>query len=173
LALHDAVTPLGNPLALRVTTPVKAPFAVNVITSVTVLLCTKLTELDATASESVGGINETVSGRLALAATVAPVFGAIFDDRPSVAVPDTAVELPVNVSVHATAPVAVTDAELQLAVTPFGSPDATLMLDPLAPLATAAPEAGVAVIVTVVEPIDCIEAVVGAAVSVKLGACVT
>ena len=150
-----------------------APFAVRVITSVTVLPCTRLTELDAVASESVGGVCETVNGRLALAATVAPLFGAIFADSPSVAVPATAVELPVSVSVHATAPVAVTDAALQLAVTPLGSPDATLMLDPLASLATAAPAAGVAVTVTVDEPVDCIEAVVGATASVKLRARVT
>jgi hypothetical protein len=172
-ALHDAVTPLGNPLTLRVTAPVKAPFAVKVITFVTVLPCTRLTVLNAVASESVGAVCEMVNGRLALADTVAPVFGAIFADKPSVAVPDTAVELPVSVSVHTTAPDAVIDAALQVAVTPFGSPDATLMLDPLAPLATAMPTAGVAVTVTVVEPIDCIEAVVGAAVNVKLGACAT
>jgi hypothetical protein len=172
-ALHDAVTPLGSPLTLRATTPVNVPFAIIVMASVAVLPCTRLTELDATASESVGGVSETVSGRFVLAVIVDPLFGAIFAESPSVAVPATAAELPVNVSVHETAPVAVTDAALQLAVIPFGSPDATLTLDPLAPLATAAPPAGVAVTVTVVEPSDCIAAVDGTGVNVKLGACVT
>jgi len=172
-ALHDAVTPLGNPLTFKVDAPVNVPLAVRVMASVAVLPCTRLTELDAAPSVSVGGVSETVSGRLALAVTVDPLFGEIFADRPSVAVPATAAELPVSVSVHTTAPVEVIDAELQLAVIPFGRPDATLMLDPLAELATTAPPAGVAVTVTFDVPSDCMDNATGETASVKLGACVT
>jgi hypothetical protein len=172
-ALHDAVTPLGNPLTLSVTGPLYVPFAVKIIASVAVLPCTALTVPDAVASASVGGVSETVSGRFALAVTVEPLFGAIFAVSPSVALPAAAAELPVSISVHTTAPVEGTDAELQLAVIPFGSPDATLMLDPAAALGTAAPPTGVAVTVTAIEPRDCIETAVGEAANVKLGPCVT
>ena len=170
---HEAVTPLGNPLTLSNTAPLNVPFPANVIASVTALPCTTVTVLDAVASESVGGVSETVSGRFALAVTAEPLFGAIFAVSPSVVVPAAAAELPVSVSVHTAAPAAFTDAEFQLAVTPFGSPDATLMLDPLAPLATAAPPIGVAVTITVVEPCDFIAAAVGDAVKVKFAPCVT
>jgi hypothetical protein len=172
-ALHDAVTPLGNPLTLSVTAPLNVPFAARLNASVDVLPCTTLTGLDAAASVSVGGVCETVSGKFALTVSAEPLFGTSFAESPSVAVPAAAVELPVSVSVQTTAPAEVTDAELQLAVTPFGSPDATLMLDPAAPLATAAPPAGVAATVTMVEPADCIEAAVGVTASVKPGAGVT
>jgi hypothetical protein len=172
-APHDAVTPLGKPLTLIVTAPVNVPFPVKVIASVTVLPCTTLIVLEAGVSESVGGVNETVNGKLAVAVTTEPLFGAIFAVSPSVADPAAAAELPVSVKVHATPPAVVNDAELQLAVTPLGSPEATLMLDPPAPLATAAPPAGVAVTVTVVEPSDCIEADAGEAARVKFGACAT
>jgi len=171
-ALQVAVTPLGNPLTFNVTAPLKVAFAVNVIASVAVLPCTRLTVLDAAASASVGGVSETVSGRFALTVTADPLFGAIFAVNPSVDVPAAADELPVNVSVHTTAPAAFTEAALQLAVIPFGNPDATLMVEPAAPLATAVPPTGVAVTCTVVDPSDCIAAA-GAAVSVKFGPCVT
>jgi hypothetical protein len=171
--LHEAVTPFGNPLTLSVTAPLNAPFAARLIASVAVLPCTTLTELDAVESASVGGVCETVSGRFAFTVIVAPLFGATFAVSSSVAVPAAAVEVPISVSVHTTAPAEVTDAELQLAVIPLGSPDATLMLDPAAPLATAAPPTGVAATVTVVDPTDCIDAAVGDTLSVKLGACAT
>jgi hypothetical protein len=172
-ALHAAVTPLGNPLKLSVTGPLNVPFAVKAIAPVAVLPCTTLTKLDASASARVGGVSETVSGKFVLNVTAEPLFGAIFAVRPSVAVPAVAAELPVRVSVHTTVPAEVTDAELQLAVTPFGSPDATLMPDPAVPLATAAPPAGAAITCTVVELIDCIDTDAGEAVRVKLGPCVT
>jgi hypothetical protein len=171
--LHDPVTPLGNPLTLSVTAPLNVPFAARLIASVAVLPCTTLTELDAVESVSVGGVCETVRGRFAFTEIAEPLFGAIVAVNPSVAVPAAAVELPVRVSVHITAPAVFTDAELQLAVIPFGRPDTTLMLEPAAPLATAAPPAGVAVTFTVVELSDCIDAAVGEAARVKFGACVT
>lgn len=172
-ALHVAVTPLGKPLTLIVTVPLNVAFPVRVITFVAVFPCTKPTVLEAVARESVGGVNETVSGRLALAVTTEPLFSATFAVSARVAVPAKAVVLPVSVSVHTTAADEVTDAELQLAVTPFGNPDAMLMLDPPAPLATAAPLTGVAVTVTVVEPSDCIDADAGEAAKMKFGPCVT
>lgn len=172
-ALHDAVTPLGNPLTLSVTAPLNVPFAANVIASIAVLPGTTLTVLDAVASERVGGVNVTVSGTFVLAATVDPPFAATLAVNPSVAVPATAAGLPVSVRVHAAAPAAFTAAALQLAVTPFGNPDATLMLEPEPPLATTAPPTGVAVTVIVADPSDCIETAAGEAINVKLGAWVT
>jgi len=137
------------------------------------LPCIKLTVLEAGESDSVGGDNETVNGRFTLAVATEPLFCAIFAVNPSVAGPAATAELPVSVSVHATAPAEVTDAAPQLAATPFGRPEATLMLEPLAPLDTTAPPAGVAVTVIDVVPNDCIDADTGEAVSVKLGAGVT
>jgi hypothetical protein len=101
--------------------------------------------LDAVDSDSVGGVKETLRGRFTLPSTVAPLFGAILAVSPSVELPAVAAVLPVSVSVHTTAPDELTVAAPQLPVTPFGSPDATLMLDPAAPLTTAAPPTGVAV----------------------------
>lgn len=85
----------------------------------------------------------------------------------------TAVGLPVSVRVEVTAPPAVRVGVLQVPVNPFGKPEATLMVDPAAPLATVNPPTGVAVTVTEAVPRDCIEIEAGAAVSLIPGACCT
>jgi hypothetical protein len=80
-----------------------------------------------------------------------------------------AVELPARVSVQLTAPELLSEGALHAAVTPEGRPEAMLMVDPPAPLAAAAPPAGVAVTVNVVEASDCMDADAGDSASVKPG----
>lgn len=171
LLLHPAVTPLGSPLRLRLAAPLYVPLPVRLTTSVTDLPCTTETGLEAAATVSAGAVSVTVIGTLALAAYAAPVFAVTFALRLSVADPAAAVELPVSVSVHTTAPVEFTLGELHEAVNPFGSPEATLMLDPAAPLAAVSPPTGTAVTVTLAVDRDCTATEVGEAASVIPAAC--
>jgi hypothetical protein len=96
-----------------------------------------------------------------LAVTAEPTVPAIRAPRNSVEEPATALEEPVRVSVQMTAPAGVTVGLLQEAEKPLGRPEATLMLDPLAPVGTFNPPVGVAVTVTVAEESDCMESEVG------------
>jgi hypothetical protein len=91
--------------------------------------------------------------------------------RLSVELPAPALELPFSVSVHTTAPAGVKVGALQDAVNPFGKPDAMLMVDPAAPLATVNPPNGVPVTVKVAVPRDCIDTDPGATASLIAGAC--
>jgi hypothetical protein len=105
--------------------------------------------------------------------TVVAAADATRELRLSVALPAAAVPLPVNVSVQTTAPALVTEGALHDAVNPFGIPDATLIVDPAAPLATVNPPNGVPVTVTVAVPRDNIETDPGATASLIAGACCT
>ena len=75
----------------------------------------------------------------------------------NVVVPAVAVELPVKVSVHRTAPEEFTVGLLQDAVKPFGNPEATLITEPVAPAASTNDPVGVAVTTAVVAESDCTE----------------
>lgn len=67
LALHDDVTPPGNPLTLRVTTPLNVPPVVQLTTSVAVFPCERETVGEAAEIVKVGGVSVTVNGRFLLA----------------------------------------------------------------------------------------------------------
>jgi len=68
LLLHDAVTPAGKPLTLRLTAPPYVGLPARLNTSVAVAPCTTETVVDAAAIASVGGVSVTVMGKLAVAA---------------------------------------------------------------------------------------------------------
>ena len=85
---------------------------------------------------------------------------------------------PVRVSVQETDPETdpdeFNDAALQVAVTPVGNPEATLMDDPVAPAGRTTPPVGVTVTTAVAVASDCIEMVVGeAAIVTPAGFCTT
>ena len=160
--LHEAVTPEGSPLTLRFTAPLKVLLPAKLITSVIVLPCATETEVEAAVAVSVGGIAAvTVMGRFTIALKVSPVLEITFAVRLSVDVPATAVELPVNVSVQATAPEEVTVGALRAAVIPLGSPETTLIVEPVAPVGKVTPPPGVAVTVTAAVPSEVMETVTG------------
>lgn len=173
LLLHVAVTPAGNPLTARLTVPVYVPLPTIVITFVADWPWRKDSELDAGVTDSVGGVSVTDSETVAVDVTVVEAADATWELRVSVALPAAAVELPVNVSVQTTAPALVTVGALHDAVNPFGNPDATLIEDPAAPLATVNPPNGVPVTVTVAVPSDNIDTDPGATASLIAGACCT
>ena len=102
-----------------------------------------------------------------------PLLAATFAVRPSVEVPAAALELPVSVNVHTTAPAGVTLGALHVAANPLGSPEATPMLEPAAPAGIAAPPTGVAVTITVAADSDDTETDAGETASVTPGACST
>ena len=93
--------------------------------------------------------------------------------RLNVALPTAAVELPASVSVHTTAPPVFTVGAPKVAVTPLGSPEATLIVAPVAPVGTVTPPTGVAVTVTVLVDVATMETEVGEAVNWIAGACCT
>ena len=76
--------------------------------------------------------------------------------------PAAAVELPVSVSVQTTAPDEFTAGALHVVVKPLGSPEATEIVAPAAPVCTTIPPVGVAVTKTVVVESDCTETEAGA-----------
>jgi hypothetical protein len=68
LALHDGVTPPGNPLMLNVTAPLKVPPVVQVIASVAVFPRESETVGEDAEIVKVGGVSITDMGRFLLAA---------------------------------------------------------------------------------------------------------
>jgi hypothetical protein len=85
-----------------------------------------------------------------MALKVSPVLEITFAVRLSVEEPGAAAELPDRIIVQTTAPAEFTVGKLKVAVKPLGSPETTLMVDPVAPAGKTTPPAGVAVTVTVV-----------------------
>ena len=123
--LNEAVTPLGNPVAVKVTLPVNPPVSVTVMVSVPLLPC--FTVSDVGEEESV---KPAVTFALIVSATV--VVAVVLPDVPvtvTVAAPMVAVELAVSVSTLEL----VEEAGLNEAVTPLGSPDAVNVTLPVNP----------------------------------------
>jgi hypothetical protein len=149
LLLHEAVTPLGKPLTLRVTAPLYAELPVSVIRSVTVLPWITDVEPAAAASVREGGVTVTVNGRFWLAEYFVPLLAKTSALRPKVTVDAAALELPVRVSVQTAAPAELTLGAFHEAVIPLGRPEDTAIVEPAALLATVAPPTDVAVTVTV------------------------
>jgi hypothetical protein len=125
LALNDAVTPAGSPLALRVALPAKPPAGLIVIA---------LVVLPPAATVSVFGA--AVSVKLptddSLTASAIVVLAVRLPDVPvivTIAVPVAAVALAFRVNVL----VEVVGFGLNVAVTPLGSPDAASVTLPLNP----------------------------------------
>jgi len=133
LVLNDAVTPLGIPLALRVTSWWKPPAGTTVIVLVPLLSCATVKVLGETVSLKLPNPSTvSVSVVVALRLPEVPVIVAV-------AFPFFAVALAVRVSVLAE----VAGSGLKEAVTPFGSPEAASVTLPEKPFA------GVMVIVLV------------------------
>jgi len=123
--LNEAVTPLGNPVAVKVTLPVNPPVSVTVIVSVPLLPCLTLRDV---------GEEESVKPAVILALIVSAmvVVAVVFPEVPvtvTVAAPVVAVELAVNVSTLEV----VEDVGLNEAVTPLGRPDAVNVTLPMNP----------------------------------------
>ena len=123
LVLNDAVTPLGNPLALRVTCWLKPPAGTIVIVLVPVPPCATVTVLgEAVRVKLPNAVTFKVSVVVTLRLPVVPVIV-------TVVVPFFAVALAVRVSVL----LVVAGFGLNAAVTPLGKPDADRLTFPLKP----------------------------------------
>jgi hypothetical protein len=123
--LNEAVTPVGNPVAVKVTLPVNPPVSVTVIVSVPLLPCLTVREV---------GEEESVKPAVTLALTVSAmaVVAVVLPEVPvtvTVAGPVVAVELAVSVSTLELAE----EAGLNEAVTPLGRPDAVNVTLPVNP----------------------------------------
>ena len=68
LPLHEAVTPLGRPLTLRLTGPLYVPLPATVTTSDPVFPCIADKAVEAAEIVSAGGVSVTVMGKFTLAA---------------------------------------------------------------------------------------------------------
>ena len=115
-AENAAVTPLGNPLALRVVAELNPPALVMVIVLVPLLPCVTVTEVGDALTLKLGDVDEfTVSAIVVVAVRLPDVPVMV-----TVAVPVVAVLLAVRVSVL----VEVVGFVPNVAVTPLGKPDA-------------------------------------------------
>lgn len=130
---------------------------------VTAPFCATEREVEAVVAASVGAA-VTVMGRFTTALKESPVLEITFAVKLNVDVPTAAAELPVKVNVQFTAPAEVTVGELNAAVKPLGSPETTLIVEPVAPAGNVTPPAGVAAMVTVALEIADTVTVVGALV---------
>jgi hypothetical protein len=153
LALNDAVTPLGSPLALRVTLPAKPPAGLIVIALVVL-----------PPASTVGVFGAAVSVKLptddSLTASAIVVLAVRLPDVPvivTIAVPVAAMALAFRVNVL----VEVVEFGLNVAVTPLGSPDAASVTLPLNPFSA------VTVMVLVPSPPCTIDTLVGEATKAK------
>jgi len=124
LVLNAAVTPLSNPLALRVTSWSKPPAGTTVIVLVPLLPCATVTALGEAVSLKLPNPS-TVSVRVVVALRLPEVPVIV-----TVAVPFFAARLAVRVRVL----VEVAGSGLKEAVTPFGSPEAASVTLPENPL---------------------------------------
>jgi len=155
LVENDAVTPLGNPLALRVVAELKPPLLVMVIVLVPLLPCATVTEVGDALRLKFGEAAEfTVSETVVVAVMVPDVPVMV-----TVAGPVVAVLLAVSVSVL----VEVVGFVPKVAVTPLGRPDAARVTLP------ENPPTSVTVIVLVPLPPWVTVTLLGDAESVKLG----
>jgi len=152
LGLNDAVTPLGNPDAAKLTLPVKLPTSPTVIVLVPLLPRAMLKVLGAAVSVKV---DAAVTVRLIVAVCVN------FPDVPvtvTVEVPVVAELLAVSVKML----VLVVLLGLNEAVTPLGNPDAAKLTLPMNP-----PTSPTAIVLVPLLPLATLK-VLGAAVSVKV-----
>jgi hypothetical protein len=116
LVANAAVTPLGNPDAVRVTLPVNPPTSVTVIVSVALLLCvTDKVDAERASVKLAGVLATTVSAMVAVSIMEPEVPVMVTVDVPTVAVL-------LAVSVSTLVPVA--GLVPNAAVTPVGNPDA-------------------------------------------------
>jgi hypothetical protein len=136
LLLHDAVTPLGNPLTLKLTAPLNVALLVNEIASATVFPCITVAVVEATEIAMDGnGATSTVICLLAVNPSPLPVTVIVADSR-------FAADVAVNVSVEEPlSPLSATGLLLHDAVTPLGNP---LTLRLTAPLYVASPTSEIA-----------------------------
>jgi len=155
LVANDAVTPLGNPLALSVVAELNPPVLVTVIVLVPLLPCVTVTEVGEALTLKFGVVVEfTVSETVVVAVRVPDVPVMV-----TVAVPVVAVLLAVRVSVL----VEVVGFVPNVAVTPLGRPEAERVTLP------ENPPTSVTVIV-LVPLLPCVMVtLLGDAESVKLG----
>ena len=82
LLLHEAVTPLGNPLTLRLAAPIYVMSPANEIGSVTVFPCTTDKEVDAAPIAS-DGAGSTCTAICLLAATPSPAAVIVMVTKPT------------------------------------------------------------------------------------------
>ena len=156
LVANRAVTPLGKPVAARVTLPVNPPAPATVIVSVALLPCP---------TDRVGGEAESVNPGLATVRAMV-VDAASVPEVPAMVtldVPAAAVLLAVKVSVL----LAVAGLVPNAAVTPLGRPDAARVTAPVNP------PRSVTVMVSLPRPPWAIERAGAEAESVKAGGPVT
>jgi hypothetical protein len=126
LLLHEAVTPLGSPLTLRLTAPVNVALPMNVIESVTVFPCKTVNELNA-APIVMDGAGATCNVICLLADNPSPLPVTVM-----VAEPTAAADVAVSESVEEPlCPLSVTGLLLHEAVTPLGSPLTVKLTAPL------------------------------------------
>lgn len=152
---NEAVTPLGNPDAARVTLPVNPPTSVTVIVSVALLLCATESDVGDAESVKLGFVFVvTVNAIVVVAVNVPDVPVIVTVDEPV-----AAVLLAVNVSTL----VPVVGFVPNAAVTPLGNPDAARVTLPVNP------PISVTVIVSVALLPCATESDVGDEESVKLG----
>jgi len=123
--LNEAVTPLGNPVAVKITLPVNPPVSVTVMVSVALLPCFTVREV---------GEEESVKPAVtfALIVNAMVVVAGVLPEVPvtvTVAGPVVAVELAVSVSTLEVAE----EVGLNEAVTPLGRPDAVNVTLPVNP----------------------------------------
>ena len=126
LLLHDAVTPLGSPLTLRLAAPVYVALPANVIESVTVFPCTTVKELEA-APIVMDGAGATCNVICLLADNPSPLAVTVTAAEPAAAADEAVserVEEPLS-------PLSVTGLLLHDAVTPLGSPLTAKLTAPL------------------------------------------
>jgi hypothetical protein len=152
---NAAVTPLGNPLALRVVAELNPPVLVTVIVLVPLLPCVTVTEVGDALTLKLGDVDEFTVSAMVVVAVRLPDVPVIV----TVAVPVVAVLLAVRVSVL----VEVVGFVPNAAVTPLGKPDAAKFTLP------ENPPRSVTVIVLVPLPPWVIVRLLGDAESVKLG----
>jgi hypothetical protein len=155
LVANDAVTPLGNPLALSVVAESKPPVLVTVIVLVPLLPCVTVTDAGDAPTLKAGDVDEfTVSETVVVAVKLPEVPVMV-----TVAVPVVAVLLAVRVSVL----VEVVGFVPKVAVTPLGRPDAASVTLPENPPTSAT-------VIVLVPLLPCVTVtLLGEAESVKLG----
>ena len=126
LLLHDAVTPLGNPLTVKLTAPLYVALPASEIASVTVLPCTTVKELEA-APMAIEGAATTCTVICLLAEAPSPPAVTVI-----VAVPAVAADEAVSVSVEEPLSL-LSEIGLLLhdAATPLGSPLTVRLTAPL------------------------------------------
>lgn len=147
VGLNAAVTPLGSPVAVKVTLPVNPPVSVTVIVSVTVPLCLRDTE-------DGEGVRLKPAAVNALTVRAMVVFAVVLPEVPVMVTvtdpPTVAVLLAVNVSTVEVAD----EVGLNEAVTPLGRPVTANDGLPVNPSTSVTEIVSVAVLPCVTESVD-------------------